>query len=173
MRTPTKVALAGFIAAAVLVSGCGIRQVVGSSIAHGKAAVVIGGKTLALGDEVEMQNSYQAHFGGEVLDGKTIPCVRHLAIGVHDTSRDCSAAVKFFRDSMSAGTPVESGGSDWQGVKVAHGCAGEWRAGAFSQPPPDEPTIPGGYRAQTVTGTYTPYSDTHGFDGFFAIAGGF
>jgi hypothetical protein len=166
--------LVGLIAVAGLVNGCGIKHVASSSIAHDKAPVTIEGKTYAYGDEMEIgSSSDKAHFCGDVISGyavKQFPYASRFAVAVSDLSRDCSVANKFFRDFMSASTPVRPQSSDyWQGMLVKTECAGEWRAGACSAPQ-HHPAIPGGFMAQTMNATHTPYTDAHGFDGFRAIA---
>lgn len=168
-------ALAVLLAATVSVSGCGVRHEVAESIEHGKAPVIIDGKTYAAGDVIKMESTIgttSAHFCGDVLDGtvKWFSDVHRFAIAASQPDRDCSVAVKFFRDFIAAGAPI-SGSSYWQGMKVDFHCAGEYHNGTC--PAHLEGGYPGGLSAQTMSGTQTPYTDAHGFAGFRAIAVGF
>jgi hypothetical protein len=169
------------IAASAPLDGCAVKHLVTQSIANGKPPVVVGGKTYAPGDMIKMsyQGSYiESHVCGDVVDGiaKQFSDAQHFAIAANNPDRDCPAAVRFFRDFLAAGTPVNTGGDFWQGMQVDIACGGVWvRAGRSGFCPTHAPgfNYPGGFHAQTMNGTNTPYSNAHGYGGFVAIAVGF
>jgi hypothetical protein len=159
----------------MVVAGCGLKHLVASSIDHGKAPTVINGKAYAYGDDLQMADnggsSRTEHFCGEVIDfsGNLFPAEHHFAIAASNPSRDCGAAVRFFRDFLKPGNTFNPGGY-WQGMEVDYNCGGTWSAGSCTPYKNDGYGYPGGFWAQTMNGSDSPYSNEHGYGGFAAMA---